>query len=192
MNIITCNIVKDLLPLYCEKICSEDSHVAVETHLSTCDDCRKEYERMSGKLEINEDQRIKYKEEVKEVAEFAGFLEKTKKTARKKGLLTGLLIALVIAMIAFYAMPIFIIDTGSGMFFLLLVIPVFCFISGLIYGIIDGFKWFYPIILAVLFIPAIFIYFNSSALIYTLIYGVITLIGNMVGWLIYRARQMKK
>lgn len=35
-----CNIVKDLLPLYLEELCSEDSRSYVEAHLAQCESCR--------------------------------------------------------------------------------------------------------------------------------------------------------
>lgn len=39
---ITCNIIKDLLPLYAEDMVSEDSKVLVDNHLCTCDSCTRE------------------------------------------------------------------------------------------------------------------------------------------------------
>jgi len=39
---ITCNIIKDLLPLYAEDLVSEDSKILVDDHLCTCDSCTKE------------------------------------------------------------------------------------------------------------------------------------------------------
>ena len=39
-----CNIVKDLLPLYIEELCSEDSREYVEAHLKNCGQCRESLE----------------------------------------------------------------------------------------------------------------------------------------------------
>ena len=39
---ITCNIIKDLLPLYVEDMVSEDSKALVDDHLCSCDSCTKE------------------------------------------------------------------------------------------------------------------------------------------------------
>lgn len=39
---ISCNIIKDLLPLYAEDMVSEDSKKMVDDHLCGCDDCTKE------------------------------------------------------------------------------------------------------------------------------------------------------
>ncbi len=39
---ITCNIIKDLLPLYAEDLVSQDSKALVDDHLCSCDSCTKE------------------------------------------------------------------------------------------------------------------------------------------------------
>ncbi|MDE6699763.1 MAG: zf-HC2 domain-containing protein [Acetatifactor sp.] len=39
-NNYNCNIVRDLLPLYLEELCSEDSRSYVEAHLAQCEACR--------------------------------------------------------------------------------------------------------------------------------------------------------
>lgn len=42
-NKISCNVIIDLLPLYREGICSEDSKVFIEEHFRTCENCRQLY-----------------------------------------------------------------------------------------------------------------------------------------------------
>ena len=42
MSRINCNVTKDLLPLYADKVLSEDSVALVEEHLSKCENCRAE------------------------------------------------------------------------------------------------------------------------------------------------------
>ena len=37
---MNCEIVRDLLPLYEDGLCSEESRKAVEEHLKTCEACR--------------------------------------------------------------------------------------------------------------------------------------------------------
>ena len=41
-----CNIVKDMLPLYIDDLCSEESKKMVEDHIKECDDCRRVLETM--------------------------------------------------------------------------------------------------------------------------------------------------
>lgn len=57
---ITCEIIKDLLPLYHDNVCSEDSRKLIEEHLSTCERCRDELKEID--LEIKA---VKNTEDVK-------------------------------------------------------------------------------------------------------------------------------
>ena len=36
---MNCKIIQDLLPLYCDRVCSEESAQLVEEHLAGCGDC---------------------------------------------------------------------------------------------------------------------------------------------------------
>lgn len=45
---ISCEIIKDLLPLYHDGVCSEDSKKAVEEHLLQCENCRVELSSMDN------------------------------------------------------------------------------------------------------------------------------------------------
>ncbi len=47
MGKISCSIAKDLLPLYVDGVLSEEAARAVNAHLETCENCRKEYEVMT-------------------------------------------------------------------------------------------------------------------------------------------------
>ncbi len=88
---------------------------------------------------------------------------------------------LVVILLAFYILPLFIKDTGSGMYMLLIVIPLICSIVSIIYGKKEKFSVAYSIIVALLFIPTIFIYFNDSAAVYIAIYGLICIAFNFIG-----------
>ncbi len=48
-----CNIVKDLLPLYLDNVCSNESKELVLNHLKNCDECQKELENL--KINIKKD-----------------------------------------------------------------------------------------------------------------------------------------
>ena len=41
MNRVSCDVIKDLIPLYAEDMLSEDSSKLVEEHLDACEECRK-------------------------------------------------------------------------------------------------------------------------------------------------------
>lgn len=42
----TCDIIQDLLPLYCDGVCSTDSAALVEAHVQTCETCAQELRLM--------------------------------------------------------------------------------------------------------------------------------------------------
>lgn len=88
---------------------------------------------------------------------------------------------LLIIIFAFYILPLLIKDTGSGMLILLIGIPIICFIVSFIYGIKNSFNWLFPILIMALFVPSIFIYYNESASVYIIIYGVISIIAQFIG-----------
>lgn len=104
----------------------------------------------------------------------------------KKRLL-ALLPYVIILAIAFYVLPLLIIDTGSAMFMLLLIIPLLTFICSVIFGVRQGFDFLLTIAVIILFAPTIF-YYNMSAWVYIIAYGVIAIVGNGIG----RAFQKRK
>lgn len=48
-----CNVIKDLLPLYVDDCCSEESSQLVQEHLKGCEDCQRAYNTMSRKSELS-------------------------------------------------------------------------------------------------------------------------------------------
>ncbi len=46
-----CNIIKDLIPLYIDECCSEESGEAVKNHIENCPDCRNTYDLMLGEIQ---------------------------------------------------------------------------------------------------------------------------------------------
>ena len=91
---------------------------------------------------------------------------------------------LIVITLAFYVLPAFINDTGTGIFFLIILTPIICFVTSIIYGIRHSFNLIFLLIIMILFIPTIFIFYNESAAVYVLIYGIIATIGNLLGSLI--------
>lgn len=47
-----CSVIKDLLPLYIDDICSKDTKKLVEGHLAECEECRKTLEEMRKTVEL--------------------------------------------------------------------------------------------------------------------------------------------
>ena len=88
---------------------------------------------------------------------------------------------LIVNALLFYLAPWVIQDTGSDMFISLVVLPLSCLIVAWRYGSRYSFDLLFSILTALIFIPTVFIFYNSSAMIYILIYGGVSMIGNAIG-----------
>lgn len=95
-------------------------------------------------------------------------------------------------LLLFYGLPIFMKDIQSMMDTLILLIPFGVFIVSFIYGRKNAPRTIitikFPIIVGLLFIPSVFIFFNSSALAYSLSYGLIAFIGSYIGGFIRKLK----
>lgn len=49
---MNCNIIKDLIPLYIDGCCSEESKQQIEEHINNCDECKKLLEDMKSPSDI--------------------------------------------------------------------------------------------------------------------------------------------
>ena len=74
-----CGIIKDLLPLYIDEVCSIETGQAVEKHLAKCTKCREYYEAMKSTDGFAED-KSDYTEDIK----MADSLKNIKKTINKR------------------------------------------------------------------------------------------------------------
>lgn len=87
---VSCEIIKDLLPLYHDEVCSNDSRAMIEEHLVECDSCKAELQAMDEALLINKkEQNLKEAEAVKK-------LSRRWKKGMLKSLLKGALITLLV------------------------------------------------------------------------------------------------
>ena len=68
---LACEIVKDLLPLYVDKMVSDVSQKSIEQHLQQCTDCMECYQNMAVELESSA--------QTPEVSDIKRFLKKTKR-----------------------------------------------------------------------------------------------------------------
>lgn len=48
-----CDMIKDLLPLYADDVCSEESRKAVEEHINSCPDCKAELEKLRKNVSVS-------------------------------------------------------------------------------------------------------------------------------------------
>ncbi|MBU4541765.1 MAG: hypothetical protein KJ774_11160 [Firmicutes bacterium] len=96
-------------------------------------------------------------------------------------LLLPVLPYLIMTSLIFFFLPTLDPTTSYFTFFMLLVIPLYCFISAFVYGLKNGIVWFYPIFIGIIFLPAIFLIIDTKALIYGCGYGVIAILGMYLG-----------
>ena len=89
---ITCEVIRDLLPLYVDEVLSSDSRSLVEKHLETCEGCT-DYYHMLKEPEGN------YKQ-MRKTDEKAAF-KRIKGTLKKKRLITILVTAACVAALGF-------------------------------------------------------------------------------------------
>ncbi len=81
---ITCDVIRDLLPLYAEDLASADSRALIEAHLDNCPECQKELAALSTSVTVP----------IEAEADAAPLLQ-IKKRLHKKRLQTGMLFALL-------------------------------------------------------------------------------------------------
>ena len=74
---IPCEIIRDMLPLYQDDICSEKSRNAIEEHIKECESCRTYLKKMEGEIPVETD-KIEGTDE-----EWKGFREFSEKVSRK-------------------------------------------------------------------------------------------------------------
>ena len=96
---------------------------------------------------------------------------------------------LLINAATFYLAPLLIQDTGTAMVFLLVGIPAICLVTAILFGRRYSFHWLYPIGVALLFASTVFIFYNKSAWVYIISYGLIALAGNVICALLLKSKQ---
>lgn len=87
MEKISCSIAKDLLPLYIEGILSEETAQAVELHLQTCENCKKDFEIMRQEFVFPSAPKIQEENEK--------ILKELKRQLKIKRILTGVVAVFV-------------------------------------------------------------------------------------------------
>ena len=95
---IKCCVVKDILPLYAENLCSEETAEIVKEHIENCESCR----RLSKEVEIEEKAPEKIPDEAKAMKKINKKIKRSKK-------------AVIAAVCALAAVLIPVVPAGSAM-----------------------------------------------------------------------------
>ena len=94
---------------------------------------------------------------------------------------------LLVIMAVFYLTPLVIQDTGSAMLILLFVMPLVCLVTGFINATQLGFNWIIAVLVFLLFIPDIYLIFESTdTWIYGFIFAGTTLFGSLLGQFVHK------
>jgi len=87
---ISCGIIKDLLPLYLDSVCSNESKAAIDEHLEVCNNCKTELQFMQQSLPFsNTEQNLNEAEAIKN-------LSKVWKKGMNKSMRKGIFITLIV------------------------------------------------------------------------------------------------
>lgn len=101
---ISCEIIKDMLPLYLDGVCSKETKEMVEEHIVYCDECKTELQSMKQVLPINtQEQNLTEAEAIKKLS------KKWRKGMLKsvlKGVLFGILAIAIVLLILYIFMGI--------------------------------------------------------------------------------------
>jgi hypothetical protein len=98
----------------------------------------------------------------------------------------------VVLLLAYYAAPLPIlfsrpaVDINSLTNMILILNPAACFILNIMLAMHNGFIWKIPIVSGLLFLPAVFIYYDYTTLVYMFAYIVVSYIGALAGYAMYK------
>ena len=86
----SCNIIRDLMPLYIDGVCSEESKKIIEEHLEECEECRAYFSSMNEENKINE--HLYDEKESQKISSFKA----VKKRIRRKQIVSGIIAILIV------------------------------------------------------------------------------------------------
>ncbi len=108
---ITCDIIDDLLPLYKDEVCSEDSRKLVDGHIATCDRCRRELEKYDDNFKGVEKMEENI-EEARPLKEISNRFKRDRKSSFLKGVALVSIMGSILSIIAYNANGSYIDENG--------------------------------------------------------------------------------
>ncbi len=94
----SCNLIRDLLPLYCDNVCSKESVEAVQDHISTCEECKSIFAKMQQRvsLEVCMDNSEYEKQQIASMQQVKGKIKKRNTVFGVIGVLIGIILVVII------------------------------------------------------------------------------------------------
>ena len=96
-----CSLIKDLLPLYIDDLCSKESTEIIKNHLNICPSCRKEYEQLTNQPEI----KALNNDSTELIKGVGNMFKKDKKKAIIKTVSVFLVVLVLLGVFAFLKVP---------------------------------------------------------------------------------------
>lgn len=87
MSKVSCEIIKDLLPLYYDEVCSSESKKLLEEHLAKCSSCKTELDRIRVDIKMPKETVEKNSSDGKVIKNIADFWNRSKVKAFAKGVI---------------------------------------------------------------------------------------------------------
>ncbi len=97
MTKVSCDIIQDMLPLYCDDVCSADSRKMIEEHLPECEVCSNMLHQLKSEYTVS----IKERKENKEGSAVLGKMAHSWKHSLLKSFLIGISIATIVLSVVF-------------------------------------------------------------------------------------------
>jgi len=86
--------------------------------------------------------------------------------------------------LAFYFLPMI---SGIALFLMLFALPTVCFCSSFTYSMKNNFNFTFSLLIALIFLPTVFLFYNETALAYnTFIFFIVSLLRNGLGVPLYK------
>ena len=95
---------------------------------------------------------------------------------------------ILVMIVLFYAVPPLLAGTRFEDFSLMILTPACCLGGGLIFGKINGWVWYYCVVVALLFAPTLVLNYAQSDIHYIFEYGGLALMGSLLGYAFYREK----
>jgi len=95
---------------------------------------------------------------------------------------------LLVCALAFYLLPLTGKYWGNEFLLVFAALPVMSFVISVVYGAKNGFHAALALSVGIIFLSTLFIFYNSTAWIYVIVYSAISAIGNGIGTLFHKRR----
>ncbi|MCI8388755.1 MAG: hypothetical protein HFE63_09845 [Clostridiales bacterium] len=93
---------------------------------------------------------------------------------------------IAVMIVMFYVVPPLLDGTIVEDFALKIIIPACCLGTGVVFGKINGWVWYYCIVVALIFAPTLVLNFTQNDIHYIFSYGGLALMGSLFGYAFHR------